>query len=111
MPGTFRESCNRFCRENLCHIIIWMIAAGAAVAWFVYTSVLDMGGTLQETALMAKSTASSVDAHIAQERDSTQQIITTLEGIKIDLGVLKYRVGAPGGMSGNLAAFPSEPQP
>lgn len=95
----FRESCNRFCRENLCPILMAIIAAGFSVAGSGAMWALDAYSEAQQSEYRDQNTTQSLDAHIAQERASTEKVMEVLGEIKTDLTVVKYRLDSNRGAS------------
>jgi hypothetical protein len=95
----FRESCNRFCRENLCPILMAIIAAGFSVAGSGAAWFLDTYADAQQSEFRDANTTRSLDAHIAQERANTEKVMEALGEIKTDLTVVKYRLDSNRGAS------------
>lgn len=62
------------------------------MAGFALSQGVDLDRLARETSLEQRNTAASLDAHIAQERETAEKVMGALNEIQGDLRVVKYRL-------------------
>lgn len=92
MPANFSESCTRFCRDNLCVILMAIIAAGFSVAGYVLHEGVNIDRMARETDIISRNTAEALDAHTRLERENHEKVMEAVGSVQQEIAGLKGRL-------------------
>ncbi len=98
MPRDIWDDCSAFVTRHLCKIIMVLSAVllpsvGTGVGWYV-SATGELDRLTQQTESRSISTAQALDALTAETRGNNAEIAETLQMIRTDLSVIKYRLDA-----------------
>lgn len=103
LPNLDGDKCRDFLLDKICPVIGWIVVGGMLVAWYVFNEGMETEEIARANQLTLQNAVSSLDAHIVQERDSTNEIKDILGRIESDQAVMKYRLNN-GTYTGGMAS-------